>query len=74
MAQASIWHKLLFAAQKKHIGLYPGPEAVAHFSEKLDEYGFKYSKSSIQIPYTDPLSLDLITEIAAWRRDTGNHA
>ena len=36
-----------FAAQKKHIGLYPGPEAVAFFSEKLDAHGFKYSKGSI---------------------------
>ena len=23
-----------FAAAKKHIGLYPGPEAVSHFAEK----------------------------------------
>ena len=63
-----------FAAQKKHIGLYPGPEAVAFFSEKLDAYGFKYSKGSIQIPYSDDLPLSLISEITAWCRDTGNHA
>ena len=62
-----------FAAQKKHIGLYPGPEAVAFFSEKLDAYGFKYSKGSIQIPYSDDLPLSLISEITAWCRDTGNH-
>lgn len=63
-----------FAAAKKHIGLYPGPDAVAHFAEKLDQAGCKYSKGSIQIPYSDELPLDLITEIAAWCRDTGNHA
>ena len=63
-----------FAAQKKHIGLYPGPEAVAFFSEKLDAHGFKYSKGSIQIPYSDDLPLSLISEITAWCRDTGNHA
>ncbi len=63
-----------FAAQKKHIGLYPGPEAVVFFAGKLDEYGFKYSKGSIQIPYSDDLPLDLISAIAAWCRDTGNHA
>ena len=29
-------HNILhFAASKKHIGLYPGPEAVEHFAEKL---------------------------------------
>ena len=71
------WHGhniIHFAAQKKHIGLYPGPEAVAFFSEKLDEYGYRYSKGSIQIPYTGDLPLRLISEIAAWCRDTGNHA
>ena len=63
-----------FAAQKKHIGLYPGPEAVAYFSEKLDHAGLKYSKGSIQIPYSDELPLDLIAEIAEWCWETGNHA
>ena len=63
-----------FAAQKKHIGLYPGPEAVAFFSKKLDAYGYRYSKGTIQIPYSDDLPLHLISEIAGWCRDTGNHA
>ena len=63
-----------FAAQKKHIGLYPGPEAVAFFSDKLDEAGLKYSKGSIQIPYAGDLPLELIAEIADWCEETGNHA
>ena len=63
-----------FAANKKHIGLYPGPEAVVQFAERLDQAGCKYSKGSIQIPYSDDLPLDLIAEIAGWCRDTGNHA
>ena len=63
-----------FAAQKKHIGLYPGPEAVEFFSEKLDQAGLKYSKGSIQIPYSNDLPLNLIAEIADWCRETGNHA
>jgi len=63
-----------FAAAKKHIGLYPGPEAVEQFAERLEEAGCKYSKGSIQIPYSDELPLDLISAIAAWCRDTGNHA
>ena len=63
-----------FAAQKKHIGLYPGPEAVEFFSDKLDQAGLKYSKGSIQIPYSDQLPLELIAEIADWCRETGNHA
>ena len=63
-----------FAAQKKHIGLYPGPEAVGFFSDKLDQAGLKYSKGTIQIPYSDELPLELISEIAEWCVKTGNHA
>ena len=65
---------LHFAAAKKHVGLYPGPEAVAHFADKLDEGGYRYSKGTIRISYSGELPLELIAEIAAWCRDTGNHA
>ncbi|MBP5254822.1 MAG: DUF1801 domain-containing protein [Lachnospiraceae bacterium] len=73
----TLWngHNIIhFAAAKKHIGLYPGPEAVTFFAEKLDQAGCRYSKGSIQIPYSDDLPLDLIAEIADWCRKTGNHA
>ena len=50
------------------------PDAVEHFSSELDELGLKYSKGSIQIPSSDALSTLLIRKIAAWCRDTGNHA
>ncbi len=63
-----------FAAAKKHIGLYSGPEAVAFFAERLQKASCKFSKGAIQIPYSDDLPLTLISEIAAWCRDTGNHA
>ncbi len=53
-----------FAAAGKHIGLYPGPEAVEAFAERLK--GYKTGKGSIQFPYSKPLPLDLIAEIAAW--------
>ena len=62
-----------FAAAKKHIGLYPGPEAVEHFAEKLDQAGCPYSKGAIRIPCSVELPLSLIAEIAVWCRDTGNH-
>lgn len=60
-----------FAASKKHIGLYPGPTAVAAFAEELAPY--KTSKGTIQIPYREPLPLELISKIAAWCWATGNH-
>lgn len=53
-----------FAGFKKHIGLYPGPEAVEAFSDKLKEY--KTSKGTIQFPHNKPLPLELIGEIAKW--------
>lgn len=53
-----------FAANKNHIGLYPGDEAVVEFSEKLKPY--KASKGSIRIPYSETLPLELIAEIARW--------
>lgn len=63
-----------FAAQKKHIGLYPGPAAVEHFAQELDAGGYSCSKGSIRIPYSDSLPLDLISRIAQWCYQTGNHA
>ena len=68
-------HNILhFAAQKKHIGLYPGPDAVAHFADRLNRAGCSCSKGSVRIPYTVKLPLSLIAEIAAWCLKTGNHA
>ena len=55
-----------FAAAKRHIGIYPGPEAVEHFAGELMKRGLKFSKGAIQIPYGDNLPLDLIAEISRW--------
>ena len=58
-------HNLIqFAAFKKHVGLYPGPEAVEAFADRLQAY--KASKGAIQFPYDKPLPLALIGEIAKW--------
>ena len=58
-------HNLIqFAAFKKHVGLYPGPEAVEAFAGKLK--GYKMSKGTIQFPYNKELPLELIAEIAKW--------
>lgn len=58
-------HNLIqFAAFKKHIGLYPGPEAVEAFADRLTEY--KTSKGTIQLPHDKPLPLELIADMARW--------
>ncbi len=59
-----------FAAMKNHVGLYPGAEAVDHFSKRLDELGIKYSKGAIQFPYKKEIPYDLIAEIAHWCANT----
>ena len=55
-----------FAAQKNHLGIYPGEEAMKHFAPRLIDY--KTSKGAVQFPYksfgTEQLSL--IAEIATW--------
>ena len=55
-----------FAAQKYHIGIYPGAEAMEHFRPRLAKY--TTSKGAIRFPYKGFGSeqLQLITEIAAW--------
>ncbi|MCL2806776.1 MAG: DUF1801 domain-containing protein [Coriobacteriia bacterium] len=56
-----------FAAHKKHIGLYPGAEAILHFTERLQ--GYKTSKGAIQLPISEPLDLALIADIVCWRKE-----
>ncbi len=60
-----------FAGFQNHVGLYPGPEAVAKFSERIKDC--KSGKGRIQFTYSKPLPLLLIGEIAKWCYETGNH-
>lgn len=54
-----------FAASKKHIGLYPGPDAVETFAEELKEKEYSASKGTIRIPY-GCIDTELVTKIARW--------
>lgn len=63
----TFWDKhniIQFAAAQKHIGLFPGPEAVEAFAEELKDYST--SKGTIRLPYDKPLNEDLIARIALW--------
>lgn len=53
-----------FALAKKHIGIYPGTEAIEAFQDKLK--GYKTSKGAIQLPNDKDLPLDLVADIAKW--------
>ena len=64
----TFWQKenlIHFAANKSHLGIYPGGEAIAVFSEKLKDY--KTSKGAVQFPYHQPIPYELIAEIVKWR-------
>jgi uncharacterized protein YdhG (YjbR/CyaY superfamily) len=67
-AMPTFWQKenlIHFAAQKKHIGLYPGAEGVATFADELKEY--KTTKGAIQLPNNKDLPLGLIAKITRFR-------
>jgi len=56
-----------FAAQKNHIGFYPGSACIEQFKEKL--HGFKCSKGTIQIPYNQDIPWSILKEIILYRLD-----
>jgi uncharacterized protein YdhG (YjbR/CyaY superfamily) len=59
-----------FVANKRHIGIYPGGEAVAMFAERLT--GYKTSKGAIQFPLNKPIDYELIADIVRWRLEKLN--
>ena len=54
-----------FAGYEAHVGLYPGPEAIAAFEDELKP--FKHAKGSVQFPLDRPLPVDLITRIVKYQ-------
>lgn len=50
-----------FAGYKKHIGFYPGAEAMENFKDEMVMY--KTSKGAVQFPLDKPLPLDLVAKI-----------
>lgn len=54
-----------FAAFKTHIGFYPTPSGTEAPIEGLAAY--RTSKGTLQFPLSEPLPLDLIGQVVAWR-------
>ncbi|MEY5001933.1 MAG: hypothetical protein RLZZ211_1969 [Bacteroidota bacterium] len=55
-----------YAGYSKHIGLYPGAKAIAHFAGEFEKRGYKYSKGAVQFPSNQALPQDLILEILTY--------
>jgi len=53
-----------FAAQKAHLGIYPGDLSENPFEERLA--GYHRTKGAIQFPY-DKVDFPLIADITRWR-------
>ena len=56
-----------FSGEKRHIGFHPAPSAIAAFSERITQLGYKYSKGTVQLPYDKPMPYELIREIVDFR-------
>jgi uncharacterized protein YdhG (YjbR/CyaY superfamily) len=54
-----------FAAFKNHIGFYATPTGHSAFVDELIKY--KQGKGSVQFPFSEPLPIDLIKRIVAFR-------
>ena len=54
-----------FAGYKNHIGFYATPTGHENFKDELSKY--KQGKGSVQFPITEPLPVDLIERIVAFR-------
>lgn len=52
---------LQFAVQKKHVGLYPGPDAIEHFKDRLMSY--TTTKGGILLPFGQAVPYQLIRDI-----------
>ncbi len=56
-----------FAGFKTHIGFYPDPAGIEAFAAELTQY--KLSKGAVQFPLDQPLPLDLVRRITAYRKE-----
>lgn len=54
-----------FAGHKHHVGFYPGASGIEAFKDRFT--GYKSSKGAVQFPYSQPLPVELICEIVAFR-------
>lgn len=56
-----------FAGYKTHVGFYPDPDGIEAFAAELSAY--KLSKGTVQFPLDQPLPLELVKRITAYRKE-----
>jgi uncharacterized protein YdhG (YjbR/CyaY superfamily) len=60
-------HVVHFAGYEQHVGLYPTPSGMRAFDAELARYA--RGKGSVRFPLDEPLPVDLIRRIVAFRLD-----
>lgn len=58
-------HLIHFAGWKTHIGLYPTPSGITHFSAELTPY--VHDKGSVRFPIDRPMPYELIERMVRFR-------
>ena len=58
-------HLCHFAAFKQHLSFFPTGQGAEAFAEELKAY--KGGKGTVQLPYSEPLPLDLIRRMVRYR-------
>lgn len=56
-----------FAGYDEHIGFYATPNGHEAFADEFAKY--KQGKGSVQFPHDQPLPVDLIKRVVAYRKD-----
>lgn len=59
--------QIMIAGFKNHVGIYPHPATIEHFSSELAPY--KQGKGSIQFSHQQDIPSALIIHMVQWRRD-----
>ncbi|MDJ0756746.1 MAG: DUF1801 domain-containing protein [Ardenticatenaceae bacterium] len=59
--------QIMIAGYKNHVGFYPHPTTMEHFSEALSEY--KKGKGSVQFPLNMPIPRELVVRMVKYRKN-----
>ncbi len=59
-----------FGGFKHHVGFYATPNGHEAFAEEFAKY--KQGKGSVQFPHDQPLPVDLIKQVIAYRKEQAN--
>ncbi|HRF60481.1 MAG TPA: DUF1801 domain-containing protein [Fimbriimonadaceae bacterium] len=57
--------QIMIAGYAQHVGLYPNPDVIDAFRDRLEDY--KFAKGSIQFPLSKPIPKALVVEMVKLR-------